>query len=496
MRGLLHELIVTISGEEIDHEINEHNAFVNVNWTLTNKKICEYETLYDILGQFPVRDLIEITINNTIDEKIVVSNKDIGGKQKEYIEYRDNIDMDDVLEIHIMIRKKIVENIMSIYNLDAFNKYLFSKNLFDTLLFFENSLKDRKSIVFELYDSNLFLGTDTILFKPVEFKQVNCSDFNRSERSGNCMKNCNVFGFDGQLPLPNDFHFIIDDETDNPYRELFHRIESLLSTIYMSDSVHMKKDKMICQVFGQRMNTYDIVYDELEYNEVLFDVYSWIYTDGNVVDKVTLARNLLSLHCKHERIDRIDSKTFMSIKANFALYQKENVNKYIELKNGMTIFLKDVLNQSRDIVMDIVGQIGKNITACLSFILTAFLSNVLSGSSTGNIFTKDITYLSYTIMVGSMLYLIITLVLSVFKSKEIRKGYNLIKSNNDFLIGTKEYEDIFRDKDIDKIVEETRIYKWCLFILWFLLILLFFIFVENTSDYGFTKIFFESAQGK
>ena len=496
MSDLLHELIITISGSDVNHELSEQNTFVNVNWTLENRNICEYEVLRNILIQFPERELIEIVICNLGEEKIYLTNKNMCEMQEVYTKYRDNIDVNDQLDIQITIKKQIEDNLMSIYNITSFNENLFELNIYDIIRYFENNLRDRTNIVFELYDSNFFLATDTILFRPVGFKQINRFDFNRSERRANCTKNCNVFGFDGQLPLPNDFHFVIDDMLDNPYRTLFHRIESLLAMVYISDSVHLQKKKMTCQILGQRMNTYDVVYEELEYNEVLFDVYSWIYTDGNIVDKVTLARNLLSLHCKQERLEKINSKTFMSIKANFALYQKENINKYIELKNSMTIFLKDVLSQSKEIVMDIVGQIGKNITACLSFILTAFISNVLSGSSTGNIFSKDITYLSYAIIVGSILYLLITILLSIFKTRGIYKEYKIIKDNNDFFIGTKEYDDIFRDDEIDKIVREAFIYKCVLFAVWFILIIVLLIFVETVSDYGIIKNLLETTQGK
>jgi len=72
MNDLLHELILTISGNEVNHELYERNTFVNISWSLENGGICEYQALREILLQFPQRDTVEITINNVVDEKICV----------------------------------------------------------------------------------------------------------------------------------------------------------------------------------------------------------------------------------------------------------------------------------------------------------------------------------------------------------------------------------------------------------------------------------------
>lgn len=493
MSDLLHELICTISENEVSHNMTEKNRRVTAEWTIETSNICGYNDLKMMLERFPPRDKVEITISNLVEERIVINNKNIVEKKEEYIDFENKIGLSDELNIQIIITKEIIDGVLSVYNIEGFNNYLLSLNIIDVVRFFEEDLKKESSIIFELFNSNMVLATKTIIFRPRDLTYSNCLDFNRCERISNCRKNCYIFGKNNELPVPDDFHFVVDDE-DNPYKDIFNKIESLLSLIYISDNVHMQDDKISCQVLGQRMNSYEMKYDEIQYNEVLFDVYSWIYTDGNIVDKVTLARNLLSLHCKHMSLKDMDSKTFMSIKANFSLYQKENVNKYIELKNSLTVFLKDTLNQSKEIVLDIVGQIGKNIVACLSFMLTVFLSDVISGSTSSNIFSKDITYVSYAIIIGSLIYLFLTNIISKYKITELQKGYDIIKRNNDFLTDTKEYEEIFKDEEIENIIANTKKYKRMLLIIWGVIIVLILVLVEFISDYGLCKQIIECVE--
>ena len=487
MSDLLHELIYTISGNGVSYNLTEKNKKVTVNWSIETSNICNYDDLRTVLEKFPYRDNVEVTISNLANERVIISNKTVSQKKEEYVNFEKEIGVSDEISVLISISKGMVEGVLSIYNIEEFNRDLFSLNIMDIVRFFEEDLKTEKNITFELFDSTMILATKTILFRPSNLTYTYNLDFNRCERINNCRKNCYILGESNELPVPEDFHFVVDDLEDNPYRDIFRKIESLLSIVYISDNVHIEKDIITCQIMGQRMNLYEMKYDEIWYNEVLFDIYSWIYTDGNIVDKVTLARNLLSLHCKYMSLKDMDSKTFMSIKANFSLYQKENVNKYIELKNSMTVFLKDTLNQSKDIVMDIVGQIGKNIVACLSFVLTVFLSDVISGNIEGIIFSKDITHICYAIIVGSGIYLFLTHVISKYKISELKKGYKIIKRNNDFLADTKEYEEIFRDDEIEDIISETKRYKRILLVLWGVIIFLIFLLVEYVSEYGVIK---------
>lgn len=488
MNDLLHKLINTINCNVVNQSIEERNRVLNANMTILSGRIKDFACIKDVLCEFPSRDKIEVIFSTVTEESLVLSNWCIEKQEADYNEFLALLDENDELTLQININKEVKAGILSIYNVRAFNEYLLGLEVIDVIKFIESDIQEAENLVFELFDSEMFIATRTILFRPCDMVNAKIDNFNRSKRIKECRKNCYAFWGGTVLPIPDDFHFVVDNLRDNPYKNIFAKIESLLSIIYISDDVHFEKDKVICQIMGQRMNVHEISYCDIHYNEVLFDIYSWIYTEGNIVDKITLARNLLSMHCRYILIKDIDEKTFMSIKSNFALYQKENVDKYIEIKGKMTELLSNILNQSREIVMDIVSQIGKNIVAYFSFVLTVFISSIMSEKGLVDIFSKDVTYFSYAFILGSIIYMCITNHITKYKVEKLQESYELIKRNNDFFEKTREYEDIFRDEEVENIVKEIKRHKRSFFILWGILVFGVFVIVELLSSYAISGI--------
>ena len=117
------------------------------------------------------------------------------------------------------------------------------------------------------------------------------------------------------------------------------------------------------------------------------------------VSKSTVHKDL------HERLLEIDEKTFLSIKSNYNIYLKENVDKYIELKNKLTEFIMNTSNQINDVIGNFIGNFEKNIVAFITFILGTIIANVVSDSPLDNILTKDVITIILAILAGSLVYL-------------------------------------------------------------------------------------------
>lgn len=488
MNDLLHKLIKTIHSNIVNFCINECNQVVHVNFSVTAKDFGKFKNIQLLVNQFPIRDTIQLQISDVVDETLLLSNIDINYKENAFKEYFGSINENDILEVVIDINKKIEKGVMSVYNYEAFNEYLLSLDLVGVINFIEIDIMDEEQLTFEFYDKEIFLATNTIIFRTVSELDVNIEKYKRTNILKMCKKNSCIFWKNQKLLIPDDFHFVVDS-TINPYKELFGKIESMLAMMYIVDSVRFSEDMsgIICNILGQRMNIYEFKINDIKYNEILYDIYSWIYNEGNVVDKVTLARNLLSLHCKYISIQDIDEQTFVSIKANFTLYQKDNVDKYIEIKNKMTEFLSDIIYQSKEIIMEVVGELGKNVVAFFSFILTIFVSTIMSEKGLDNIFTREVTYFSYIIIVGSIIYIIITDIIVNFKIKKLTESYDIIKENNNFFEGSKEYGELFDDKKIENIKAEINKQKWIIYLFWILLVIAVFIVIEVLSDYSITK---------
>ena len=155
------------------------------------------------------------------------------------------------------------------------------------------------------------------------------------------------------------------------------------------------------------------------------------------------------MHCKYSDILDIDEKTFLSIKSNYNIYLKENVDKYIELKNKLTEFIMNTSNQINDVIGNFIGNFEKNIVAFITFILGTIIANVVSDSPLDNILTKDVITIILVILAGSLVYLVITILEAYYRFLSYRKNYYNLKE---------EYSDILNEEDIDIIFKGDREY--------------------------------------
>jgi hypothetical protein len=439
-----------------------------------------------VLLEFPDRDDIELEFNNSLEESLVISNKNIID-EKAFNDFFSELSKEDELDIRINIKKGIIDGVISVYSYEKFCEYILSLDIINVIKCIEEDLQDYEQLILEVYNQEVFWATKTIVARNRD-NIYKAESFDRKKRLEECRKNNNVFWDGSILPIPDDFHFIIGN-VNTPFRKIFEKVETLLSVIYISDTARIVKEKSVlnCELIGQRMNSYEISIEALEYNPILFDVYSWIYTEGNVVDKIIIVRNLLSMHCKYLSIARIDERTFGSIKVNYSLYQKQNVDNFIKLKNDMTKFISEAVNQSKEIVEKITEDIKKNIVAFLSFALTIFISNIISEKGLENIFTKDITHLSYCVIGCSICFMSICYKISEFSVKKVQQKYDMIKENNNFLKGSKEYEEIFDDSKIDNIKMEISVHRRFLFKLWGIILIIIFLVIEIASEYSISK---------
>lgn len=485
MNDLLLKLCGCIHKHINDCNISERNKYLEANFISQRREIGQYAELIKVLSEFPERDEIEIEFNNSLEESLVISNNK--SNEIEFHEFFSEISEEDELDIRINIKKRIIEGIISVYSYEKFCEYILSLDIINVIKCIEEDLQDHEQLILEVYNKEIFWTTKTIVARNRE-NIYKTEAFDRNKRLEECRKNNNVFWDGNILPIPDDFHLIIGN-IENPFCEVFEKIETLLSVIYISDSARIVQEKNIlnCELIGQRMNSYEIPIANLEYNSILFDVYSWIYTEGNVVDKIILVRNLLSMHCKYLSIAKIDEKTFGSIKVNYALYQKQNVDNFIKLKNDMTKFISEAVNQSKEIVEKIAEDLKKNIVAFLSFALTIFISNIISEKGLDNIFTKDITYLSYCVIGCSICFMSICYKISEFSVNKVQQKYDMIKENNNFLKGSKEYEEIFDDSKIDNIKMEISAHRRFLFKLWGIILIIIFLVIEIASEYSISK---------
>ncbi|HBZ5207512.1 TPA: hypothetical protein MJX78_001657, partial [Clostridioides difficile] len=214
----------------------------------------------------------------------------------------------------------------------------------------------------------------------------------------------------------------------------------------------------------------------------------WISTDGNAIDKAIIARNIISLHCQFTDIIKTDAKTFSSIQSNFKLYQKDNVDKYIELKNKVAEYILEIVNNTGNIVIELLDRLKQNMMACFTFLFSVILANLVSDRPLDNILTKEITVIFEFVLVGSMGFMFISVLEMNYKLKKLQDGYNELKNSYNGIFDDNDILNIFNNDNVfNNNINDAKKKRLIFIIIWIILLLICFVGIELTSDYPIVK---------
>lgn len=461
-------------------DIAERMKYVNIKFSANPSNLPLYEDLYDLISSFPSRDTLTIAMNDDAENNLRITSNPACA-QDCYVDFQAALYKDDPVYVTIEINKKIDDNQMSIYCFRKFCADLLSLPHSDVLEAFTTLFSEAAHLNFEVFDEDIFFKTGTIAVSSATHSIIRGLP-DRKTMLDKCRTASNFYHQTIYPLLPEDFNIEVD-YAENPLTQLFFQLSTTLSLAYLATTSSIVKNELRIQVAGQRSVDYLIPLERVQPNAELYKIYHWIFTDGNSVDKALLARNSISAHCKYTEISNIDGKTFASIQANYNLYLKDNVSKYIELTNAMAGFIQESINNVSDCISELLSNLKSNLIAVVSFIFTATLANIVSDQPLDNIFTYDITIILYLVFAGSLVYYVISVLEVHNKKKRMCKQYDDIVLH---------YEKVLSKEEIQKITDNgqplAKAQKTLkngiigLSIIWFVLILILFTVVDVIGD--------------
>lgn len=471
--------------DEIKHifsqpSINVRERVKVVEITFETTTLPKYDDISNVINKIPTRDIFLIVFEDDSEERITWGNS-YSLLQEEYDRYMLSSSGDSI-KISISIEKVVEDNTFSIYCFDEFMKDLNELSLFDMLCSFSNLLSGVDFLNFITFDKSISFMTRTMCFSSDE-KQSLSTDFSRLKRIEECKDISRFLCAENLQLLPDDFKIVLDS-SENPLTDKFSKLCCLLSMVYVATSASLDKDKVIPQITGQRSISCEINIDSIKSNNNIYKVYSWIFTDGNAADKAIIARNVLSLHCKYSSLIDIDELAFASMQSNYNLYLRNNVNQYLELKNKVADYICDVVAKTSEYATTILERFKQNLVALIGFLLTTIIANIVSSNPLDNIFTKDITVLVYAILVGSVFFLIISIIETNYKVKTIQKAYLQLKENYLEVLSEDDISEIFKDDELFRNTKEEIKSKTIIFsIIWMLVLIYIFLVVEYLTSF-------------
>ena len=420
-------------------DIAERMKHANIKFSTYPSNLPSYEDLFTLISLFPRRDALAISINDDAENSLRITSTQ-ACPRNHYADFQADLYKDDPVYVTIEINKQVSDNQMSIYCFHEFCADLLSLSYSDVFSAFTALFSESTHLYFEVFDEDIFFKTDTIVVSSPD-RNIIRGFPDRKIILEKCRTTSNFYHQTIYPLLPEDFNIEVDYD-GNPLTQLFSQLNTALSLVYLATTSSIVNNELRIQITGQRSVDYLIPLEKVQPNTELYKIYHWIFTDGNSVDKALLARNSISTHCKFTEISNLDGKTFASIQANYSLYLKDNVSKYIELTNAMAGFIKESTNNVSDCISELLGHLKSNLIAVVSFIFTTTLANIVSDQPLDNIFTFDITIILYFVFAGSLVYYVISILEVYNKKNRMCKQYDDIVDLYEKVLSKEEIQQI------------------------------------------------------
>lgn len=407
--------------------------------------------LNDVLNAIPSRDTLSIIVSLDEMEPIIFRAAENPNDFLSEIEGQQALaDSESIFSFKVSIDKSIDNNSnLSIYSSQDFFDYLKEQTLEGILYIFSQLIDKNDFIFFRFLDKTAtesFYTNTFYFFADNQEFNVNTVDrydlFSRRNEISNFI-NASEYHF-----IPEDF-YLVKESKDQEINDIFNKLCCIFSLVYIADISKIENS----DGFYYRINGYKVIENTIQYKSLtvenhqeFYRIYSWIYNQGSLSDKAGLSRNIISLHYKNNDTSiSLRENTLSSINSSYEIYLKENVEQYIEVKNKLAEFLMEMSFRTSELVNNFANSFKNNFFIFLTFFTSVFVFNALSSGKLVNIFTRDIAYVSFAVLIMSYLYLIGTIIHTDMELKRFIKQYNRLK---------RMYEDIVDEKDLDFIFKK------------------------------------------
>jgi len=442
LQNILHLFSVSLVEETT---VEENLTEVKLSAKCNDLTIPTKENLDQVSAEINSRDSVNVSIvQNDYTWNFVQEDKDCNYEQ--FSQNCSIIQQNEEKEIIISITKKIESQIVSIYYLESFVKYLEGLTLGGFLLKINDIFNPNKLIIFEIQNKSFIeFSTETIKFIPKgsqnQIKGVQNDVRNDKLNKINNLCYCNVIS---QYQFTPDDFYPITPKNNTTLDSIFCKVSLLYSAIFLFDIFSIDKSDIEYKLNGYKTISQKLDFQNIDISsyEIYYQIYSWVYDGGNIVDKIGLARNILSLNFNKETL-KLSETTFEAIKSGFKIYQKENIKQYIEIRNKISDQLIELQNKADKIVENFVSDYKKTFLAVVSFFISIIVIRVVSKGDFSGGFTIEVTYL----ISG---FLLISLFVMFFARWEINKQ---MKRYEEFYKNLKvRYTDLLDASDINRIL--------------------------------------------
>lgn len=376
----------------------------------------------------------------------------------------DRSDKEGSLEIII---SKVSNEYTTIYFLDNFIEFL--NNTSNISFIFE--LFEKHNNKFKIFsEQNFLVKTNSFYFASAQnFDPLVVFENKNADKLKKINENCH-FGNAASIKfLPEDFYHYFNNSFPNQnFKNLFERLSLALILRVFSDVSEFDSNKLTYKMFGYKtikheynfmsLNTKSLNDYYQSYNDLFFD-------NSNFIDKIGLARNVISLHTINQDFTNIKGDIYSSIKSNYNIYLKENIKKYIDLKNKITDKLFTISSSFDNLVDDFSKSFKSSFYTLATIFLSLILLRLIKGStSTIPIFTFEVYVFLISVLFAMYLYKKYILFELSHKKDRIFEQYEQLKNQYISLLDKSDLNELlmyenFKEKNNKYISTQTEQYS-------------------------------------
>lgn len=462
------EIIISISqilGDILRVECQEdlQSFKCELNLMLTN--VPSAEELQALLPNIADRDSWRLRLLTETGDDLF----DIRPKSDISVDYDSNnlepYENDEVRMVYTIDKNK-KNGTLSIYEYEVFLENL--QNLYapEFISVFSNKLDDR--LVLEVWSNDVkcFSTTSMAVVKRGEPVPSLSRGEMITKRINDCKEHCQWNNKLSDL-LPEDVRIIKRNKAGGQLIQLFDQMCLLLSALYVADFSSVDNNGIKLRMSGFKMMKAEIPSSKmcsLAFDtgsvEQWYKIYEWCYTGGYTSDRLTIARNIISLNSPCYEALELNASTFDTIKSNFKIFEKDNVRQYIKVRNDVSKNLLELQEKVNSIVEGFTSDFQKSVITLGTFFLTVVVVRVIAKGDIYGAFTGSITLISFAFIVLSAVNLIYSRKSLDRKEQLFIKHYGQMKKRYEPLLSSEEMNELFEDCDPNKIGSHSNYIKW------------------------------------
>lgn len=431
-----------------DIKVKENLDGVYIDLRCSNVLSPPLKEFENLLEKIPRRDKLRITISIPGEDDTLVTYSSGNDNRKFLEEVKKYLIGEEAYLLKIDIVKVLSDKTISIYDIEKIGEYFNELNLKSILNKFDKILKQGQIRLQVLSGDYYNSNSDSIFI--TSGNEFNLNSY-RKDEINNINSVCNFMNSSTYNLVYTDFKF--NNKIHESIDGILKKLEYIFSIIAISDRSELKNENEIeFTIIGYKSLNFKINYKNINVNENInqySNICDWIYrkNSGDISDKIGIVRNIISIAAKDDSILSIKNNLLPSIKSSHSIYLRDNVEKYLEVKQQVTDGIFDLMKNISSITDTIGNNFKSNMIFIITFFVTIIISNSLSDNKLENIFTKDITVISIAFIIGSIIFLKMSINEANSEVERFKTLYVRLKKN---------YEDILNENDIENLFNESE----------------------------------------